>query len=428
MKTKSILLSAILCLSALVLQAQQYDALDQVRSDIRKSYGMEGPHRFDAPSPLTKAPAGYKPFYINHYGRHGSRYAWNSKTYLIIRDALEKARELNVLTPYGKAFAEKYEAFYLEPWVNSGDLVPLGFEQHQRIGEFVIDAFPAVFKGSRRVEAIASTAQRCIVSMGAFNLGLKSRNGKLQIYQGSNHKGMEIVAPPSAPKSYARHFQGENDESSMESSESFWNRTVDSQSILDKLFTESSFLDELKGGKDTFVSELYSLYCGYHNYEPAPLFDDLLTEDQRVRMWEADNYGSFRVDLTARYSVIPLLEDFIAKADAAFADPTLAANLRFGHDYILEAFACLLDIDHCGTIPQNPDDVKYWFQNYNIPMAATLLFVYYRNKKGDILFKALLNEKEVTLPQLEPVKGPYYRWSDFLSWAQGVMAAHPEVL
>ena len=37
------------------------------------------------------------------------------------------------------------------------------------------------------------------------------------------------------------------------------------------------------------------------------------------------------------------------------------------------------------------------------------------------------NEAEVTLPQLEPVTGPYYRWSDFKAWAADMMARHPEV-
>ena len=59
--------------------AQQYDAVEQVKSDPRKAAGMEGPHRFEIPAP-TPAPRGYKPFYSSHYGRHGSRYAWNSKT------------------------------------------------------------------------------------------------------------------------------------------------------------------------------------------------------------------------------------------------------------------------------------------------------------------------------------------------------------
>ena len=80
-----------------------------------------------------------------------------------------------------------------------------------------------------------------------------------------------------------------------------------------------------------------------------------------------------------------------------------------------------------GTIPATPEEAKYWFQSYNIPMAGTLLFVFYKNKKNDILFKVLLNENEATLPDLTPVEGVYYRWSDFRSWAQDILKAHPEI-
>ena len=80
-----------------------------------------------------------------------------------------------------------------------------------------------------------------------------------------------------------------------------------------------------------------------------------------------------------------------------------------------------------GTIPSNPDEAKYWFQNYNIPMAGTLLFVFYKNKGNDILFKVVLNENEATLPGLNPVQGVYYRWADFKALADQIMKEHPEV-
>lgn len=412
----------------MTLGAQQYDALEQVRRDIRKCYGMEGPHRFDGTKDLTKAPNGYKPFYINHYGRHGSRYAWNPKTYSILHDVLSGAHEAGCLTPYGEDFRERYEAFYVEPLMNTGDLTALGYEQHVRIGEYVGRSFPQVFRKGRKVDAISSTAQRCIVSMGAFNIGLAGECDGLEYRLCSNHKGMSIVAPPSAPKSMVRHFEGEKAEVNMESVFSFWARSIDPECIVSKIFTDKSYVDSIEGGPWSFVCELWQLYCGYHNYESEPLFDDLLTDDQRVGFWEAFNYSSFRGDVTARYTEIPLLEDFILKAENAFDDPDVAANLRFGHDYILEAFLCLLNVNGCGTIPATAEDVKYWFQNYNIPMAATLMFVYYTDRKGDILFKVLLNEEEAVLPQFEPVSGPYYRWDDFVKWAEDVKAAHPEIV
>lgn len=424
-KLITLLLGALL--PYLLLHAQQYQVLETVKADIRKSYGMEGPHRLDEFGTLSKAPAGYKPFYISHYGRHGSRYAWDSKTYTLLRDVFDKAAELDVLTPYGKDFARKYKEVYMEPYINAGDLVPLGYDQHLAIGEFVYGQFPQVFKGRKKVEAISSTGQRCIVSMGAFTLGLKGGNPKLTVRLHSDHVGMGIVAPPSAPSSLVRHFKGEKDESEMEGIQAFFERTSGYREVLDKLFTDSSFLDSFKDGAADFVHELWQFLCGYHNYEPRPLFDDLLSPEQRLRFWEADNYLSFRSDITARYTMIPLLQDIIQKAEASFLDSNQAAHLRFGHDYILEGLVTLIDLNGWGTIPEKPEQAKYWFQNYNIPMAATLLFVFYKNKKGDILFKVVMNENDAYLPQLTPVQSNFYRWSDFRSWTDQLLKEHPEL-
>lgn len=425
---KLMTLSAGILLSCMLLQAQQYDVLDRVQSDVRKSYGMEGPHRLDEFSTLSKAPSGYKPFYISHYGRHGSRYAWNSETYTLIRDVFKKAAEKDVHTPYGKEFAKKYEAFYQEPYINTGDLVPLGFDQHLAIGTYVYEQFPQVFKGRKKVDALSSTGQRCIVSMGAFNTGLMSGNPKLQIRMQSDHMGMGIIAPPSAPRAIRRTFKGQKDTPAIETPEAFFNRTCNPQEVLDKLFTDSSFIKPMEEkAEESFLDQLFELLCGYHNYEKEPLFDDLLTDDQRLKFWEAANYYSFYSDITARYGVLPLLEDIINKAEASFGDPNRAAHLRFGHDYILEGLVTLLNVNKMGTIPENPDDAKYWFQNYNIPMAGTLLFVFYKNRQNDILFKVVLNENEATLPDLKPVQGNYYRWSDFRTWTDQIRKEHPEI-
>jgi hypothetical protein len=315
----------------------------------------------------------------------------------------------------------------MEPYINAGDLVPLGYDQHLAIGEFVYGQFPQVFKGRKKVEAISSTGQRCIVSMGAFTLGLKGGNPKLTVRLHSDHVGMGIVAPPSAPKSLVRHFKGEKEESEMEGIQAFFERTSGYREVLDKLFTDSSFLDSFKDGPADFVHELWQFLCGYHNYEPRPLFDDLLSPEQRLRFWEADNYLSFRSDITARYGMIPLLKDIMEKAEASFDDPNRAAHLRFGHDYILEGLLTLLNINNLGVIPDKPEEAKYWFQNYHIPMAGTLLFVFYKNKAGDILFKPVLNENDATLPDLEPVQDNFYRWSDFRAYTDKILQEHPQL-
>ena len=222
-------------------------------------------------------------------------------------------------------------------------------------------------------------------------------------------------------------FAGEDDKPALESADQFYAQHFDAQAVLDRLFSDQAFLKEFDGGV-RFLKELWQLVCGYHNYQTEPLFEDIFTPEEMVSAWECDNYSSFYGDVGARYSEIPLLEDIVTKAEFAFGHPERAADLRFGHDYILEALTCLLNINGCGTIPEKSEEVKYWFQSYNIPMAATLLFVFYKNGKGDILFKLLLNEQEVSLADLTPVKGPYYRWSDFKTWYEALRAAHPERL
>lgn len=109
--------SVSLLLSNSPLSGQVYDVLDQLASNRDKIAGVEGPYRFDA-EPLTPAPKGYVPFYISHYGRHGSRYAWSTNTYNKIKDVLEAASKADALTPKGKKLYEDYMAFYQVPLMN----------------------------------------------------------------------------------------------------------------------------------------------------------------------------------------------------------------------------------------------------------------------------------------------------------------------
>ena len=93
---------------------------------------------------------------------------------------------------------------------------------------------------------------------------------------------------------------------------------------------------------------------------------------------------------------------------------------------MVNAVCPLLNIDGCGQIVDNADDVKYWFHNYDTPMAANIQFVLYRSKKDSrILFKLLRNGHEATLPQLTPVSGPYYDWNDFRAWVKRLDTEHP---
>ena len=52
----------------------------------------------DATVAQTKAPAGYKPFYISHFGRHGSRYLSHENNVRPALDGLRAAQAEGILT------------------------------------------------------------------------------------------------------------------------------------------------------------------------------------------------------------------------------------------------------------------------------------------------------------------------------------------
>ena len=228
---------------------------------------------------------------------------------------------------------------------------------------------------------------------------------------------MMVAAPSSAPSSVRESYKGfeTNPVEGWESRSEFGNRICDYRGICARLFKDPDYPDRFEGGKHEFVYHLFGLVCGYHNYEPRPLFDDIFTADDMADVWETNNYSSFLYDINNRWLNIPLLKDIIDKADKAICSKGNAADLRFGHDYVIEAFNVLININGSSTIPANADEVKYWMQSYTIPKAANDQFIFYRSgrKNAPVLFKLLLNGREAALPQLEAVSGPYYKWDDF---------------
>ena len=73
---------------ALVMNAQT------AREEIAQNPCFSASNYLAYPGPtkeLTKAPKGYKPFYISHYGRHGSRYLIGTDDYNNPVDILTEA-------------------------------------------------------------------------------------------------------------------------------------------------------------------------------------------------------------------------------------------------------------------------------------------------------------------------------------------------
>ena len=112
----------------------------------------------------TRAPKGYKPFYISHYGRHGARSEWGDYAFQQVIDVLSKAKVDGVqLTSAGDSLLR--EATYLRAQYNGmdGRLTPRGVREHEQLARRMYKRFPDVFKkGSRQIRAVSGLTPPCM--------------------------------------------------------------------------------------------------------------------------------------------------------------------------------------------------------------------------------------------------------------------------
>ena len=138
--------------------------------------------------PLTPAPKGYSPFYISHYGRHGSRYLINVNDYNKPFETLQKAKQQNKLTPFGQDVLRRVALFRQEAKGREGELTALGAQQHKAIALRMYERFPEIFSGQAVVDAKSTVVIRCILSMENALQQLLMLNPRLQIkHDASKH-------------------------------------------------------------------------------------------------------------------------------------------------------------------------------------------------------------------------------------------------
>lgn len=145
-KRRIFVLTAVACMLTLAVGAQQ------ARQDIRRNVNYAGSNYVAYPGPqksLTATPSGYEPFYISHYGRHGSRFLIGTNDYDKPLNMLLKADSLGKLTAKGKDVLAKVKLIREEAQQRDGELTPLGAEQHRGIAKRMYERFPRCSRARR---------------------------------------------------------------------------------------------------------------------------------------------------------------------------------------------------------------------------------------------------------------------------------------
>ena len=112
MRLKKITLGFIIAAAALPTAAQT--TREEMFADIGKTAGVY--YAYPAPEKLdyTAAPKGYKPFYISHFGRHGSRYLIGENEYTDPIEKLAATERAGKLTDKGKDALARLRPIYKE--------------------------------------------------------------------------------------------------------------------------------------------------------------------------------------------------------------------------------------------------------------------------------------------------------------------------
>ncbi len=411
----------ILLLTAVVLSFSPVwgqDARARLQENPERYGGVH--HSYEAPAVVTDTPApkGYEPFYVSHYGRHGSRYMTSMNSVTRVSHLFDGLDSLGVLSAEGVALHEALKALEQSHEDQAGYLTLRGGREHQAIAQRLYERVPAVFSQPDRDRVIAESSyvQRCIQSLANFTMVLKADAPQLRFDVYAGERFMKHISPgTSAPRNRSHNAVFD----------SVLNARFDPTRAMNAWFTDPWEAAQHLGKYSVRQFIYYVFYAGGINQCLADDYDlpsihRFFTEEELYNLWYCENLSRFdsmsnTLENNCRFNETgrKILADFVKKADAAVAGNDVAADLRFGHDTgLLPLLSYLRLKGYEKTISMTQAAESGWYSFEQMPMGSNLQMIFYRDKKGDVLVKILRNEQETTIPALKPYKGPYYRWKD----------------
>ena len=410
-------ITAIMLVWTTFVQAQQ--ALDIIRKDPSFAVTNYALYPDSIDYPMTAAPAGKRPFYLSHYGRHGSRYINKRMGYDIPYIMMCRADSLGQLTPTGNEVLRQIRAIIADSELRWGDLTSYGHQQIRQITARMTQRFPELFEGEAYINARSTTSNRCILSMASSMLELMKYNPNLKIRMEAsmytmwymNHQDKLLSKNGMTPEAKAAH-------------EAYEEKLKGNPCLMKLLFQNPDavlkVIDERQLNYFLIKMGLFQLHT--HLYKSGYL-TDIFTAEDLYRLWQDDNawwyiqYGACKLNGGHQpYSQRYLLRQIINDADSCIRLEKPGVQLRFGHDTVILPLVCLMGINGYDLETDNLEELeaKGWMSSAIFPMSSNIQLVFYRKdpEDQDVLFKVLLNEKEAWLP-IATDCAPYYHWRDF---------------
>ncbi|MCI1785242.1 MAG: histidine phosphatase family protein [Bacteroidales bacterium] len=385
-------------------------------------------HSYEIPeTTYSQSPKGYEPFYISHYGRHGSRYHTSTGYFSEAIDMLDKAYDKGLLTKEGKELRDDVLIIENAHKGMSGYLTQKGGKEQQGLAQRMYERFPEVFnqKKRREINCISSTVPRCILSMTYFTNELKGLSPKDDFHFDTGDKYMPMIAHS---VDIGKIQKGNNNYTDSLREAEF------NPERLDKLlFKDTEKANKLlDGNTQKFYKSVYMAGAICQDLDMTPPVDifRFFNADELFEQWKLYNIKMYsyncdtkEYDSDRSQSAVFLLKDITERADAAVKGNDTAADLRFGHDTGLLPLVNLMKIEGQDSVYSIKNVSEHWFGFESIPMASNLQIIFYRNKANSILVKLLYNEKETGIPALKAYEGRYYKWTDLREYFKKLYSA-----
>lgn len=361
-------------------------------------------HAYAAPSASVfgDVPDGYMPFYISHYGRHGSRWLPSDSRYEWV---LQQFADVSDLTRKGRSARRRLHRIWENARGNGGKLTSLGEKQHRGIARRMLHNFPMILAGTTDVEAHSSVVGRCVKSMDAFVGELRSQMPSLQITTVTDSAEMRFMSYDSPDLKLLQQ-------------ETRIPLGISPRAFVNRLFKDPARVAD----GESLLSEVFAIASDMQDVEDLNIsLYDLFTEEEMralyiwncAKMFHQNGTGTASRGIPAQCAA-NLWQNIVDEADEAIAGRRPYVNLRFGHDTALYRLLSLLKASlasSCGrgTVEGPLDEI--------VPMAANLQMIFCRDSSNRVVVGFFLNERPAVLgglsPMLTTVKGTaWYLWDE----------------
>ena len=364
---------------------------------------------YDYPDTLT-------PVFINHVGRHGSRFPASASNCVALQRALLHADSIGTITPLGKNLLAITQLAIERSNGQWGALDSLGMAEQRGLATRMYSNFPTLLNGGE-VKAISSYSPRCLMSMYSFTHQLSSMNNKLDITASSGRNMSYLMRPFDVDNEY---LEFRKDKNAMKPYDDFMRQTIPVEPLHRVLGRNYPFGDV---DAQSLALVEYYVIAGMSAMQIQCDASTYFTTDEYNRLWSCFNLRQYLQRTATTVSTIPadiaspLLVNLIETTEAVISgESKLKAMLRFGHAETLMPLLSLMRLDGCFYKTNYFDTVAKNWQDFNVvPMSANLQMVLFKTAKGKYYVRIDHNEAPVALiPNSDDIYIPWNVARDYL--------------